>query len=57
MLTSVKDTDLVVSQSLRSASDRPDPTGRSISEAKKMKNVQNSSQDTTKPAAAAADTK
>jgi len=42
---------LGVSQSLRSVSDRPDPTGKSISEARKLKNVQNLSQDTAEPTA------
>ena len=49
--------DLGVSQSLRSVSDRPDPTGKSISEARKMKNIQNSSLDTVEPAAAPLDRK
>lgn len=48
----VKEHDLGMSQSLRSATDRPDPTGKSVSEARKMKNVQISSQDTAEPAAA-----
>ena len=48
----VKERDLGVSQSLRSASERPDPTGKSVSEARKMRNVQNSSQDTVEPVAA-----
>jgi len=45
--------DLGLSRSLRSVSDRPDPTGKSISETRKTKNVQNSSQDTAERAAAA----
>jgi len=59
MLMVVKDRDLGVSQSLRSASDRPDPTGKSVSEARKMKNVpvQNLSQDTAEPTAAPAHSK
>ena len=54
MLLLVKEHELGISQSLRSASDRPEPTGKSVSEARKMNNIQNSSQDTAEPAAAAA---
>jgi len=54
VLLLVKERDLGISQSLRSASDRPEPTGKSLSEAKKMNNVRNSSQDTAEPAAATA---
>jgi len=51
MLMFVKEHDLAISQSLRSASDRLDPTGKSISEARKI-NIQPSSQDLAGPAAA-----
>jgi len=54
MLLVVKERDLGISQSLRSASDRPEPTGKSVSEARKINNVQNSLQDTAEPPAAAA---
>jgi len=46
-----------MSQSLRSASDRPEPTGKSISEARKLKNVKNSSQETAEPVTAAVNRK
>jgi len=52
MLTFVKGHEFGISQSLRSVSDRPDPTGTSVSEARKLKNVQNTSQDAAEPAAA-----
>ena len=57
ILTIVKERDLGVSQSLRSVSDRPDPTGKSVSEARKTKNVQNSLPDAVQPAAALVDRK
>jgi len=51
MLVFVKERDLGISQSLRSASDRPDPTGMSVSETRKTNIVQKSSQNTAEPAA------
>jgi len=47
----VKERDLGVSQSLRSASERPEPTGKSVSEARKIQNVQTSLKGTVEPAA------
>lgn len=51
LLIHVKERDLGVSQSLRSASERPEPTGKSVSEARKIQNVQTSLKGTVEPAA------
>jgi len=48
----VQELELGISQSLGSVSGRPDPTGKSASETRKIVNVQDSSQDTVEPSTA-----